>query len=204
LLSTPRKSDAMAGGHGDAGRMGTVRHILHKATAELCPTPTKRDIRMDRWSPAYDKRKSPTTDALLDGAQRGLLPTPMATDGRQDGDGTGAGSTFYLQRELGALRTQTTLATPRKSDGERGGRGDVLAQMRNYPSAHSNPTPEKWAGARALAAMLANHGLVGMVALPVTYGWMLGYPPSWLTSAALLVKSSQPSATPLSRKSRKA
>lgn len=102
-LATPRASDMKAGGHGDTGRMGTVRHQLQKATLatprktdadrgfrgdvlsqlhghnskhagmqpvprETLPTPTKRDKRMDAWSPAYDKRKSPTMDAVIDGA----------------------------------------------------------------------------------------------------------------------------------------
>ncbi len=30
----------------------------------LLPTPTARDERMDVWSPAYEKRKSPSIDAL--------------------------------------------------------------------------------------------------------------------------------------------
>lgn len=100
ILSTPRASDMKAGGHGDTGRMGTVRHQLHAAmlhtptatanmhnpsmekwpschgwgliaNPETLPTPTKRDKRdkrMDAWSPAYDKRKSPTMDAVMDGA----------------------------------------------------------------------------------------------------------------------------------------
>jgi hypothetical protein len=37
-------------------------------TLERLPTPTKRDKRMDAWSPAYDKRKSPSMDAVMDGA----------------------------------------------------------------------------------------------------------------------------------------
>ena len=95
---------------------------------ETLPTPTKRDKRMDAWSPAYDKRKSPTMDAV-----------------------------------------------------------------------------QKWAGARALATMLQSHGLTGMAALPVTYGWMMGYPPGWLSRALLsavraghlrLASSSKRSATP--------
>ena len=237
LLSTPRKSDAEAGGHGDTGRMGTVRHILHRASSELCPTPTKRDIRMDRWSPAYDKRKSPTMDALLDGAMRGLLPTPLATVGREDGAGTGGGSTYPLRKALGALRRDTILATPRATDADRGGRGDVLSQLRGYPSKHAGmclsqsatgnltaPSMQKWAGARALAELLRSHGLTGTAALPVTYGWMMGYPPGWLLRPALalvgaakegasspetetsnesLEKSWAPTATPCSRKSRK-
>ena len=39
------------------------------------------------------------------------------------------------------------------------------------------------AGARALAAMLRSHGLTGTAALPITYGWMMGFPPGWLTRA---------------------
>lgn len=38
------------------------------ANPETLPTPTKRDKRMDAWSPAYDKRKSPTMEAVMDGA----------------------------------------------------------------------------------------------------------------------------------------
>ena len=101
IISTPRASDMKAGGHGDTGRMGSVRHMLatprksdmqhgpemtkvrgggvgmnfptmlHALKAEKLPTPTKRDKRdkrMDAWSPAYDKRKSPTMDAVMDGA----------------------------------------------------------------------------------------------------------------------------------------
>ncbi len=79
MLSTPRASDMKAGGHGDTGRMGTVRHQLHDAALEMgqreaLPTPTKRDKRMDAGSPAYDKRKSPTMDAVVDGAMTNRAP----------------------------------------------------------------------------------------------------------------------------------
>ena len=83
---------------------------------ETLPTPTKRDSRMDGWSPAYDRRKSPTMDAVMDGAM-------------------------------------------------------------------TDRAPDKWAGARALAAILRSHGLTGTAALPVTYGWMMGFPPGWLARA---------------------
>ena len=43
--------------------------------------------------------------------------------------------------------------------------------------------PDKWAGARALAAMLRSRGLTGTAALPITYGWMMGFPPGWLARA---------------------
>lgn len=145
MMSTPRASDMKAGGHGDTGRMGTVRHQLQVAQEGL-PTPTKRDKRMDRWSPAYDKRKSPTMDAILDGAM-------------------------------------------------------------------TDKAPDKWAYARQIAALLSSTGLTGpSMTLPVTYGWMMGYPPGWLAralrSAVLagrlpLASSSKRSATPCFRKSRK-
>lgn len=110
------------------------------------PTPTKRDKRMDAWSPAYDKRKSPTMDAVLDGAQTGRAP-------------------------------------------------------------------DKWAYARQIAAILTEAGLTGPSnTLPITYGWMMGFPPGWLGRAfrsamargsLLPASSSRRSATPSSRKSPK-
>ncbi|MGV2980227.1 hypothetical protein ACERNI_08470 [Camelimonas sp. ID_303_24] len=101
-------------------------NLLRRAF-EMLPTPTKRDSRMDKWSPAYERRNSPSMDALLDGAMRCHTPTKTA---------------------------------------------NMLA-----------PSMQKWASARALAAMLASHGLSGTAALPVTYGWMMGYPPGWLARA---------------------
>lgn len=41
------------------------------ANPEQLPTPTKRHKRMDAWSPAYDKRKSPTMDAVISDAMTG-------------------------------------------------------------------------------------------------------------------------------------
>lgn len=116
-MPTPRASDMAAGGHGAPGRMGTVRHCLRAAALEILPTPTKRDSRMDGWSDAYDRRKSPTMDAVMDGAMTGRAP------------------------------------------------------------------PDRWAGARALAMLLRSHGLTGTAALPLTYGWMMGFPPGWLARA---------------------
>ncbi|WP_226998723.1 hypothetical protein [Tardibacter chloracetimidivorans] len=64
-----------------AGRMepGRFRGDMEGwARAETLPTPTKRDKRMDAWSPAYDKRKSPTMDAVLDGAMTDRAPDKWA------------------------------------------------------------------------------------------------------------------------------
>ena len=100
--------------NGAKAQIDTPNLLRH--AAEILPTPTKRDSRMDGWSPAYDRRKSPTMDAVMDGAMTGRAP-------------------------------------------------------------------DKWAGARALAAMLRSHGLTGTAALPITYGWMMGFPPGWLARA---------------------
>lgn len=171
------------------------------------------------------------------------LPAPMATDGRYDGKGGGAGSTFEMRR---------ILATPRKTDADRGFRGDVLAQLQGQNNRHAGmlgtptsnaaprgsvlrrmkgamhsdqddfdrtPTmdavldgamtdrsPDKWAYARQIASLLSSTGLTGpSMTLPVTYGWMMGYPPGWLSRALLsavraghlrLASSSKRSATP--------
>ncbi len=165
ILATPRKTDADRGGRGDvlsqlqghnsrhAGMMGTptanaaprgsvlrrqkgrmtsdqdrfdrtptIGEALHfdRQVPEILPTPTKRDSRMDGWSPAYDRRKSPTMDAVMARAMDGAM---------------------------------------------------------------TDRAPDKWAGARALAAMLRSHGLTGTAALPITYGWMMGFPPGWLARA---------------------
>ncbi|GLK63756.1 hypothetical protein GCM10017635_12270 [Paracoccus kondratievae] len=123
ILATPRKTDADRGGRGDVLSQlqgHASRHAGMAQTPEILPTPTKRDSRMDRWSPAYDRRKSPSMDAVMAKAMDGAM-TDRATD--------------------------------------------------------------KWAGARALAAMLRSHGLTGTAALPITYGWMMGFPPGWLARA---------------------
>jgi hypothetical protein len=152
----------------------------------------------------------------------------MATDGRYDGKGGGAGSTFEMRR---------ILATPRKTDADRGFRGDVLAQLQGQNNRHAgmlgtptsnaaprgsvlrrmkgamhsdqddfDRTPDKWAYARQIASLLSSTGLTGpSMTLPVTYGWMMGYPPGWLSRALLsavraghlrLASSSKRSATP--------
>ncbi|WP_247599378.1 hypothetical protein [Sphingomonas sp. PAMC26645] len=119
---------------------------LDRWEAEALPTPTKRDKRMDAWSPAYDKRKSPTMDAVLDGAM-------------------------------------------------------------------TDRAPSKWAYARRIATLLSGAGLTGpSQTLPITYGWMMGYPPGWLATALISAmakgslrpaSSSRRSAMPSSRKSPK-
>lgn len=167
-------------------------------------------------------------------AMSSKLPTPMASDGMKDGAGGGAGSTYPFRMILGTPTKQSAprselflegrvptiveamLATSRKTDGDRGGRGDFLSQLRGYASKHAGmaPTPlksdskgslgvmsngrqksqnvptylrdQKWAAARQIAVLLQSHGLVGTAALPVTYGWMDGLSP-WLAGTRIAV-----------------
>jgi hypothetical protein len=109
-------------------RVSTISEALHFDRLAPLPTPTKRDSRMDGWSPAYERRNSPTMDAVMSRAMMAATPTATANQ----------------------LAPSSAL---------------------------------KWAGARALAAMLRSHGLTGTAALPITYGWMMGFPPGWLTRA---------------------
>lgn len=126
-LPTPLARDMQGGARYDPdGKRGiSMREVMTPAALdrwqaqETLPTPTKRDKRMDAWSPAYDKRKSPTMDAVLDGAL-------------------------------------------------------------------TNRSPDKWAYAREIAGRLTDAGLAGpSQTLPITYGWMMGYPPGWLGRALL-------------------
>lgn len=111
-----RMKGEMHSAQDDFDRTPTISEAIHFHEKGL-PTPTKRDKRMDRWSPAYDKRKSPTMDAVLDGAMTGKAPG-------------------------------------------------------------------KWDYARQIAAMLSDAGLTGpSMTLPITYNWMMGYPPGWLGRA---------------------
>lgn len=70
LLPTVSAQQQMGGirmGGGSAASSGKrLRGGTHatEAWAKLLPTVTKRDERMDRWSPAYERRKSPSIDAL--------------------------------------------------------------------------------------------------------------------------------------------
>jgi len=142
--------------------------------------------------------------------QQAMLPTPTATQ---------YGSQSYPadpSRKRPSLRTplrQDMMPTPLKSDrkgslGVHGANGKVKS-----PNVPTFLRDRKASYAQSVAKVLSDHGLIGpSQTLPVTYGWMMGYPPGWLTRALLsavregrlpLVSSSKPSATPSSRKSRK-
>lgn len=237
ILSTPRASDMKAGGHGDTGRMGTVRHQLaqarmatHRATdadrggrgdvlsqlrgypskhagmppksaSALLATPTSRDWRSGKASEATMSRNSRPLNEQLEAA-RAMLPTPVKNDRKMEkwSDAYARRTSPKLDAMLdGAMRGELT-------------NGHGFSHTPTTKGNQTAPSMMKWAGARALASLLQSHGLTGTAALPITYGWMMGFPPGWLARAfrsamekgSLLPASpSRRSATPSSRKSRK-
>ena len=119
ILATPRASDMKAGGHGDTGRMGTVRHQLTQA----------------------------------------ILPTPRASDASH-----GPEMTKVRGDKITGMNLRTVM----------------------HPAAQQGQTSDRWDYARQIAAMLTEAGLIGPSAtLPITYGWMMGYPPGWLGRALM-------------------
>lgn len=75
MLPTPVTQSQQGGMRWEGGAGGRkvleesgLMDVMRGKNLEKLPTPTKRDKRMDAWSQAYDKRKSPTMDAVMDGA----------------------------------------------------------------------------------------------------------------------------------------
>lgn len=209
ILSTPRASDMKAGGHGDAGWMGTVRHQLSKA---MLPTPIA-SFQMSGQSNPGLKAKGviyPAMGPLIEisagrqepGRFRGdmegwaRLPTPRASDATHGPEMTkvrGEKTTVMNLRTVLHPAAQETLPTPTKRD-KRDKRMDAWSpayDKRKSPTmdavldgAQTGRAPDKWAYARQIAAILTEAGLIGpSETLPVTYGWMLGYRPGrfWLS-----------------------
>lgn len=75
MLPTPVAQTQQGGmrweGGARARKMLTESGLMDVMSGNPLPTPTKRDKRMDAWSPAYDRRKSPGMDAVMDGAMTG-------------------------------------------------------------------------------------------------------------------------------------
>lgn len=138
----------------------------------------------------------------------GMLSTPQASDMKAGGHGD-TGRMGTVRHQLQKAMMPTPLKSDRKGSlGIHGSAGKVKSQ--NVPTFLRDP---KWEYARQIAGLLSEAGLTGpSQTLPITYGWMLGYPPGWLAralrSAVLagrlpLPSSSKRLATPSSRKSRK-
>ena len=150
-------------------------------------------------------RRQPSAP-LTRGTGSGSLPTPQAT------------MTNHITPQrmndkfanLDTVLARRYLPTPRASDAENGGRGDLLTVLRGYETRHAGtlptPTARDWRSGKASLttadrnARPRNEQLSSMSGNtaghlnPRFLEWMMGYPTGWTEPA--------PSATPSSRKSR--
>nr|OAP95121.1 hypothetical protein A4U53_18030 [Rhizobium leguminosarum] len=143
-----------------------------------------------------------------------IMPTPRksgAHHGPEITKAMGAKTTGVSLVTTMAMGERQLAPTPLASDykGSLGVMSNGKVKSQNVPTYLRD---QKWAGARALAQLLQSHGLTGTAALPITYGWMMGYPAGWLSRALRSAVqegrlqpalSSKRSATPSARKSPK-
>ena len=142
---------------------------------------------MTRNGTAY---QLPPSAPLTDVTGGSAWPTPMAADGGKD-RGSSAG--------WGLRDAVRKFPTPRASDGDRGGRGDLLAVVRTgLPSGRKSwPTPQardghrrsapseavaarRWgAGKRCLEDALSLSGSPGGQLNPTWVEWLMGFPSGW-------------------------
>jgi hypothetical protein len=139
----------------------------------------------------------------------GLWPTPQTQyDGRSEEAWVAAKARADHKRRTGQYakgcgtpsmvdlqRAARMFPTPRASDGERGGRGDLLASIRGYKTQRAHwPTPT--ASRRSGLQSHGKNALLGVLN-PRWVEWLMMFPTAWLSL------NSAPLATPSSRKSRK-
>lgn len=136
----------------------------------------------------------PRTSAIASSS----LPTPTANEGgRQKSYGPNA----KVRPSLGMMASHGLFPTPRASDGERGGRGDLLASIRGYRTQRAHwPTPTagdaKGSGSRNLEGSKAHAGVSLTDAVnsggsetprsgrtgqlnPTWVEWLMGFPLGW-------------------------
>jgi hypothetical protein len=126
------------------------------------------------------------------------LPTPTA---RMYGSNQSASSGAAVRPSLAQMARQNNWPTPRATDADRGGRGDLIQAVRGNSNSHFKmyPTPDASPHKYRLKCdsqqSKSLNGLAGGQLNPTWVEWLMGFPLEW---TAL-----KPSATPSSRKSRK-
>lgn len=214
LLPTPRASpnenrqtkatpSQIAGKHGWS--MGA--YLTHFGLPDLLPTPQARDyfpphsLDYIAAKKAQGHGMSNLNDTLHHRKLPEMLPTLRANKwGLPDSHGS-----------IEAWKANGLIPTPRATDADKGGRGDLLTVLRGYESAHAGtlptPTARDWRSGMASDETHSknsrplNETLVKMAGNrsgrmnPRFREWMMGYPTGWTEL--------RPPATPSSRKSRK-
>jgi len=155
----------------------------------LLPTPNATDAEKDRKNPSQLRRHSPGLYATM----LAPLPTPGNTNGgriRRSPHATSGLGKRQVSLET-VLHPDGWLPTPSAQDygSNRGGAAGRVGEPRPSPRSMLSPTAkvnleapstDKWAGARALRALMTSLGATGTPALARIYGWLQGYPPGWL------------------------
>ena len=106
-----------------------------------------------------------------------MFPTPSATEYGTN-QGGGMGRTGPVRSSLGTMARKGLWPTPRLSDAERGGRGDLIQAVRGNPNKHYLMMPTPIANRRH---GLQSHGVnvVSGSLNPVFVEWLMGYPLGW-------------------------
>jgi hypothetical protein len=114
------------------------------------------------------------------------LPTPTANIAVQKGD---------LHAVVNYGRTyhgggKKRWPTPKATDAERGGRGDLLSAVRHGKTSRRKEWPTPTANRRS---GLQSHGVNALTGPlnPVWVEWLMGFPPEWTGSARLATRSSR-------------
>lgn len=163
--------------------LATSAHPIDGAGSGSLPTAQATDVTRGHRQP--DGKRGASLPELMLGA----LPTPTASDAEK-----ARSNPSEMRRHSPGLYAQLLAPLPTSSaqdyGSNRGGAAGregqpVRPSLRSMlsPTATGNlnsPSMDKWAGARALRALMASHGVTGTKALARIYGWMMGYPPGWL------------------------
>jgi hypothetical protein len=120
------------------------------------------------------RSNGPSGNELGRAVNQSLWPTPTSRDWK---DGTAqACRNVPVNALLG--RAVHLWPTPKAADGERGGRGDLLAWVRGYDNSHyPTPTSSRRSG-------LQSHGKNAILGSlnPTWVEWLMGYPLGWTAS----------------------
>jgi len=187
LLPTPMAADASRGSQTYMRGNPTL-----KGAAAMWPTPTKSDGTGGPGSAGRDGGENLRTAVAR-------VPTPTAGDAKASRDLTSGRSNPDSQHHSGMTLTDfvTLWPTPKATDADRGGRGDLIQAVRGNesPSGHfKTPTSEPFSHGGSGGELHKQVAPSGGPLNPPWVAWLMGFPIDW-TNLPL-------SATPSSPKSR--
>ena len=152
-------------------RIGTA-YRLRPSAPRTCatgssswPTPTARD-----W-------KGEGFDGQLPNAVM-MWPTPTPTPTPTPADGSGGPGHSGRAGGLNLRTAVTVYPTPKATDGDRGGRGDLLAVVRTGQTSRRRDWPTPTANRRSGLQSHGRNAILGQLN-PTWVEWLMGFPPGW-------------------------